>query len=138
MQVSYICEYLAFQLTYNCVRRVSVKMTAQVLILIFRHHILFFVWFVVFNANFNNISVISWWSVLLVVEPVYLQKTTCHKTLTNFITCCIEYTSPWAVFEITNVVVIGSYISNYHAITTAPAGIEWDEENEYHGGLTDY
>jgi hypothetical protein len=24
------------------------------------------VWFMVFNANFNNISVISWWSVLLV------------------------------------------------------------------------
>ena len=31
---------------------------------------------VVLNATFNNISVISWWSVLLVVEPVYLQKTT--------------------------------------------------------------
>jgi len=27
-----------------------------------------FVWFMVFNANFNNISVISWWSVLLVEE----------------------------------------------------------------------
>ena len=26
------------------------------------------VWFMVFNANFNNISVISWWSVLLVEE----------------------------------------------------------------------
>jgi hypothetical protein len=25
-------------------------------------------WFVVFNATFNNISVISWWSVLLVEE----------------------------------------------------------------------
>jgi hypothetical protein len=24
------------------------------------------VWFMVFNATFNNISVISWWSVLLV------------------------------------------------------------------------
>jgi hypothetical protein len=35
-----------------------------------------FRWFVVFNANFNNISVISWWLVLLVVKPVYLQKTT--------------------------------------------------------------
>jgi hypothetical protein len=30
----------------------------------------------VFNATFNNISVISWWSVLLVAEPEYLQKTT--------------------------------------------------------------
>ena len=27
-----------------------------------------YVWFMVFNATFNNISVISWWSVLLVEE----------------------------------------------------------------------
>jgi hypothetical protein len=26
------------------------------------------VWFMVFNATFNNISIISWWSVLLVEE----------------------------------------------------------------------
>ena len=26
------------------------------------------VWFMVFNATFNNISVISWWSVLLLAE----------------------------------------------------------------------
>jgi hypothetical protein len=26
------------------------------------------VWFMVFNTTFNNISVISWWSVLLVEE----------------------------------------------------------------------
>jgi hypothetical protein len=26
------------------------------------------VWFMVFNATFNNISAISWWSVLLVEE----------------------------------------------------------------------
>ena len=26
------------------------------------------VWFLVFNATFNSISVISWWSVLLVEE----------------------------------------------------------------------
>ena len=30
----------------------------------------------VFNATFNNISVISWWSVLLVEEPDYPKKTT--------------------------------------------------------------
>jgi hypothetical protein len=28
----------------------------------------FQVWFMVFNATFNNISIISWWSVLLVEE----------------------------------------------------------------------
>jgi len=48
-----------------------------------------------FNATFNNISVTSWWSVLL-EKPEYPEKTpTCRKLLTNFITwCCIEYISP--------------------------------------------
>ena len=32
------------------------------------HTILKLVWFMVFNTTFNNISVISWWSVLLVEE----------------------------------------------------------------------
>ena len=51
---------------------------------------------------------------------------TCRKSLTNFITkCCIKYTSPWAGFELTALVVIGTdciYVtsckSNYHMITT--------------------
>ena len=35
------------------------------------------VWFMVFNATFNNITVISWWSVLLVEETgVPGEKTT--------------------------------------------------------------
>ena len=44
--------------------------------------------FMVFNATFNNISVISWRSVLLVEETgVNLKKpNTCRKLLTNFIT----------------------------------------------------
>ena len=42
----------------------------------------------VLNATFNNISVISWWSVLLVEETgVPGEKpSTCRKSLTNFIT----------------------------------------------------
>jgi hypothetical protein len=59
------------------------------------------VWVMVFNATFNNVSVILWRSVLLVEEAV-VQKCTMRKpltdrnSLTNFITkCCIEYTSPW-------------------------------------------
>jgi hypothetical protein len=42
----------------------------------------------VFNATFNNISVISWQSVLLVKETKVPgeKPPTCHKSLTNFIT----------------------------------------------------
>jgi len=43
----------------------------------------------VFNATFNNISIISWRSVLLVEDTVQecLEKTTdLSKSLTNFIT----------------------------------------------------
>ena len=50
----------------------------------------------VFNATFNNISVISWRSVLLVAETgEYLEKPpTCRKSLTTFITLgCIKYSS---------------------------------------------
>ena len=52
---------------------------------------------------------------------------TCHKSLTNFITwCCIEYTSPWAGFELTTLVMIGTdcigdCISNYQTITATTA-----------------
>jgi len=40
-------------------------------------------WFMVFNATFNNISFISWWSVLL---GNWRKPPTCRKSLTNFIT----------------------------------------------------
>jgi hypothetical protein len=52
----------------------------------------------VFNATFNNISIISWWSVLMVE---YSRKPpTCYKSLTNITLSCIEYTSPCMGFEI--------------------------------------
>ena len=76
----------------------------------------------VFNATFNNISVVSWRSVLLVEEsggprenlqPVSSHWQTYHMLL---------YTSPWSKFELTTSVVIGtdcicSCKSNYHTIT---------------------
>jgi hypothetical protein len=37
----------------------------------------------VFNATFNNISVILWWSVLLVEETEYLKKTTDQPQVTD-------------------------------------------------------
>jgi hypothetical protein len=42
----------------------------------------------VYNANVNNISTISWWSILLVEEIAVpgRKPQTCHKSLTNFIT----------------------------------------------------
>ena len=80
-----------------------------------------------FNATFNNISVISWRSVLLVDEirgprenhwPV-----ASHWQLYQI----MLHTSPWSRFELTRSVVIGTYCigsckSNYHTImaTTAP------------------
>jgi hypothetical protein len=51
---------------------------------------------------------------------------TCRTSLTNLITWwCFECTSPWTVFELTNLVVIGidctvSCKSKYHTITTTP------------------
>ena len=52
---------------------------------------------------------------------------TCRESLPNFITqSCIEYTSPWAAYELKTLVVIGtdcigSCKSNYHTITTTTA-----------------
>ena len=89
----------------------------------------------VFNATFNNISVISWPLVLLVEKtwvhrekPPTCRKLPCRKLPTNFITqCCIRHTSPWAGFELTTLEVIvtdckGSCKTVYHTImsTTVP------------------
>ena len=50
----------------------------------------------VFNTAFNNISVISWWSVLLVEETEYPQKTTDLSQVTDklyHMMYPVEYTS---------------------------------------------
>ena len=54
-------------------------------------------------------------------QRTWRKPPTCRKSLTNFITCCIEYTLPLTGFEFTTLVVIGtdctgSYKSNYHTI----------------------
>ena len=60
------------------------------------------------------------------IKQLWRKPLTCRKSQTNFITFLL-YTSPWAGFEPTSVVIgtdyIGSYISNYHTIsaTTAPS-----------------
>ena len=56
----------------------------------------------------TNITVISWWSVLVIGVPGENHQA-CRTSLTNFITkCCIEYTSPWTGFELPTLVVIGT------------------------------
>jgi hypothetical protein len=93
------------------------------------HTILLCVCLMVFNATFNNISVISWRSVLLVEETGGPREN--HRPqvqVTNKLYHIMLYTSPWSIFELTTSVVIGtdcigSCKSNYHTITatTAPS-----------------
>jgi hypothetical protein len=75
----------------------------------------------VFNAIFNNISFISWRSVLLVKETGLHGENTDrrNKSLVNVITS----STPHHGFELTTLVVIstdyiGSCKSNYHTTTT--------------------
>ena len=62
----------------------------------------------VFDATFNNSSVISWQSVLL-EEETGLPSENHRKLLTILINyCCLEYTSLSARFELIILVVIGT------------------------------
>ena len=80
----------------------------------------------VFNATFNNISVILWWSVSLVEEtavPKENHQPSASHWQTYHTMLYIEYTSPWMGFELTTLVVIGTDCignckSNYHTITS--------------------
>ena len=68
------------------------------------------VWFgfMVFNATFNNISVISWRSVLLMEETKYTRETTDLPQVTDKLYHIMLYTSSWAGFELITSVVIGT------------------------------
>ena len=103
-------------------RKIKISQTAA-----FRLSIINGFCLMVFNATFTHISVISWWSVLLVEEtgghaenhrPVASHWQTLSHNVGH---------SPWSILELTTSVVIGtdcigSCKSNCHAImaTTAP------------------
>jgi hypothetical protein len=88
-----------------------------------------YVWFMMFNATFNNISVISWRSVLLVEETRVPrenhQPVACHwQTLSHNVVSSTPHHERG--FKLTTSMVIGtdctgSYKSNYPMITTTTA-----------------
>jgi len=92
-----------------------------------------------FNATFNNISVISWWSVLLVDETGVPwekhQSVTSHRqTLSYYV---VSSTPRLSGIQIHMLVAIGtdcicSYKSNYNMITTTTAPcLEWRRSKVY-------
>ena len=80
----------------------------------------------VFKATFNNISVITWWSVLLVEETGGPGENHRPAQVTDKLYHIMLYTSPWLRFELTTTVVIGtdcigSCKSYYRTITATTA-----------------
>jgi hypothetical protein len=77
-------------------------------------------WFMVFNATFNNISVKSWWLVLLVEETTDLPQVTdklYHIVLYRVHLARVGF--KLTTLEVIGIDCIGSCKANYHTITTS-------------------
>jgi hypothetical protein len=69
----------------------------------------------VFNTTFNDISVISWRSVLF-VEETEVHGENPRPVASHIMLYRVDLV--WVVYELLKLVVIGSNKSNYHMITT--------------------
>ena len=99
-----------------------------------------FVCLMVFKATFNNISVISWRSVLLVEETVRPREI--HRSVVSHWQNIMLYTSLWSRFELkTSVVIgtdcIGSCKSSYHTLNTInhPTCLMYGSFKHFHSSL---
>ena len=74
----------------------------------------------VFNATFNNISVISWW------KPEYLEKTTdLSYVIDKLYHIMLYHPSGIQTHNVSGTDCIGSCKSNYHTIKNMTAPIDW-------------